>query len=308
MRLVRVKTPEGKGREVAQMAFEVGISRVTFHQQQSLRQGRDDETKDVVDVETATPTAKAFIDKLMSADFFDPEEFTIAVRQPRAIVGGEKPPKLTWPLAEPTVDIFEELWQFSHVTFGSVGRILIAAMFLAYGMIEHQLLIMIAGLLFLPLLPTLLAAGFGALTGQWRLSAHALVGFLVAVALLVAGGALVALMTNPPLRYNDHNPLLVGFLISLAVGIAAGLANADDVGRREMIGLAATAQTALVPVWFGISLVFGFPATGPAPEQRALGFAVSVATIVLASACTYAVLGMRGEHLRRFTRESAASN
>jgi hypothetical protein len=30
------------------------------------------------------------------------------------------------------------------------------------------------------------------------------------------------------------------------VGAAAGLATADDVGRREMIGLAATAQVAIL--------------------------------------------------------------
>jgi len=75
-------------------------------------------------------------------------------------------------------------------------------------------------------------------------------------------------MTNPPLQYNEHNSLVVGFLISLAVGIAAGLASADDVGRREMIGLAATAQMAILPVWFGISLVFGFPAADTSSPYR----------------------------------------
>jgi hypothetical protein len=101
---------------------------------------------------------------------------------------------------------------------------------------------------------------------------------------------------------------LVGFLISVGVGIAAGLATADDVGRREMIGLAATAQVAILPVWFGISFVFGFPVMDSAtPGQRALSLTVNVVTIVVAAFATYALLRMRGEGLSRFTENSAGN-
>ena len=306
MRLVRVKAPEGQGAEVARLAFEAGVPQVTVHQQQSLKADLQSETKDVVDVETATPTAKAFVDALMAAPFFDPKDYSIAIRQPRSIISREKPWEVTWPVVEPSADIFEELWQFSHVTFGFVGRVMIAAALLAYGMIEHKMLIMIAGLLFLPLLPLLLAMGFGLWTRQWRLAGQGLFALLVATALLVGGGALVAAVTNPPLRYNEHNTLLTGFLISLGVGVAAGLATADDVGRREMIGLAATAQLAILPVWFGISFVFGFPAMDTAtPSERAVAFAVNLGTIVAAALVTYAALGMRGAALRHFTGRAA---
>ncbi|HYO98964.1 MAG TPA: hypothetical protein VER76_01995, partial [Pyrinomonadaceae bacterium] len=302
MRLVRVKAPEGGGEEVAQVAFAAGISQVTTHQQQVRRANGERETKDVIDVETATPKAKVYLDALMAAPFFDNEKYSIAVRQPRSVVARERPPELTWPLVEPTIDIFEELWQFSLVTYGFVGRVLIAAMLLAYGMIQHQLLVMLGGLLFLPLLPLLLAMGFGSWTGQWRLALQGLFAFLVAIALLISGGVVVALLTSPPLQYNQHNPLVVSFLISLGVGIAAGLATADDVGRREMIGLAATAQMAILPVWFGIGFVFGFPPLDTtSPAQRALTFGVNAVTIVVAALCTYALLGMRGDSLRGFT-------
>ena len=306
MRLVRVKAPEGKGDEVSRVAFAVGISQVTVHQQQVHRADQRRETKDVIDIETATPTAKAFIDALMTAPFFDPKEYSLAVRQPRSIVSQEKPARITWPIVEPTVDIFEELWQFSHVTFGFVGRILIASLLLAYGMIEYNLLFMIAGLLFMPLLPLLLAVGFGLWTRGWRLAWQGAFAFVVSTALMLAGGSIVALMTGPPLRYQEFNPLLTSFLISLAVGIAAGLATADDVGRREMIGLAATAQIAIVPVWFGISFVIGFPQSGSAPpSQRAIAFLVNVATITIASLATYAVLGMRAATVSRFAAGTA---
>ncbi|HEV2763380.1 MAG TPA: hypothetical protein VGV38_10430, partial [Pyrinomonadaceae bacterium] len=96
---------------------------------------------------------------------------------------------------------------------------------------------------------------------------------------------------------------LVGVLISVGVGIAAGLATADDVGRREMIGLAATAQIAILPVWFGIVAVFGVPALGGTPPpQRALSFAVNVSIIVVCALVTYALLGMRGDALRNFMK------
>lgn len=306
MRLVRVKAPGGKGEEVARLAFEAGLEQVTVHQQQTLKPDGSRETKDVVDVETATPTAKTFVDAVMAAPFFDAKEYSLAIRQPRSVVSREGPTKLTWPLVEPSVDVFEELWQFSHVTYGFVGRVLIAALLLAYGMIEHKLLIMLAGLLFLPLLPLLLAMGFGLWTRQWRLAGQGLFAFVVATALLVSGGVIVASVTDPPMRYNEHNTLLVGLLISVGVGVAAGLATADDVGRREMIGLAATAQIAILPVWFGVSFVFGFPALDTAtPGKRALAFAVNVATIVASALLTYALLKMRGEGLSRFARSSA---
>lgn len=302
MRLVRVKAPEGSGVEVAQVAFDAGISQITTHQQQVRRANGETETKDVIDIETATPTAKVFLDALMASPFFDMEKYSIAVRQPRSVVSREGPSKLTWPLVEPTLDIFEELWQFSHVTYGFVGRVLIGAMLLAYGMIQSQLLIMLGGLLFLPLLPLLLAMGFGLWTRQWRLAAQGFFAFLVGISLLIAGGAIVALLTDPPLQYNQHNPLIVSFLISLGVGVAAGLATADDVGRREMIALAATAQMAILPVWFGICFVFGFPILDSTPPARhALTFAVNALTIVITALCTYALLGMRGESLQRFT-------
>ncbi len=303
MRLVRVRAPEGMGQQVARIAFDAGVPQVAIHQQQSHRPDQPAETKDIVDLETATPTAKKFIDELMSADFFKAGDFSIAVRQPRSVVTRERPPQVTWPLVEPTTDIFEELWQFSHVTFGFVGRIVIAGSLLAYGMIQAQLLIMIAGLLFLPLLPLLLATGFGTWTRQWRLVGQGLFAFLVALALLFAAGAAVAALSEPPLKYNEHNPFLVGVLISVGVGIAAGLATADDVGRREMIGLAATAQLAILPVWFGITLVFGVsPLESASPSQRALAFGVNVVTIVVVALITYALLGMRGSALSNFTK------
>jgi hypothetical protein len=290
--------PQGRGRDVAQIAFDVGIHRVALHQQQILKKNEQDEIKDVIDVETATPTAKVFTDALMRTAFFDPKDYSIIVRQPRSLVSRERPPNLTIPLVEPTLDIFEELWQFSHVTFGFIGRIFIASLFLAYGIIEAKSLLIIAGLLFLPVLPPILAIGFGIWTKEWRLALQGLFALLVASGLGVLAGILTALVTSPPIKFNESNPLLISLLISLGVGIAAGLATADDVGRREMIGLAATAQVAILPVWFGVCFIFGFPNS---PIERGVTFLVNVFTIILASFATYGFLKMQGGALRGFT-------
>lgn len=305
MRLVKVQVPAGKSDAVAQLAFAVGIAQVTVRHEQVYRLNQPKENKDVVDIEAATPMAKAFIDAVLRAPFFDPATYAITVRQPRSILSNEQPAALTTPLVVPTVDLFEELWQFSHVTFGFVGRVVLAAALLAYGMIADKLLIIIAGLLFMPLLPLLLAISFGVSTREWRLAWQGGRAFVVAIVVLVATGALVAGITGPPLRFNESNSLGISFLVSLAVGMAAGLATADDVGRREMIGLAAVAQIAILPTWFGIRLVFGVAADGNmSPTARAVALLINVSTIVIAALGTYAALGLRGSGIAHSTEGS----
>lgn len=293
MRLVKVNMPRGKSADVAQIAFSVGIEKVSVHQNEVLQENGNSESKEAVDIETSTPKAKHFVDALLAADFYNREDFLIAIRQPRSIVSKENLRELTKPLVEPVTDILEELWQFSHITVGFVGRNFIAACFLAYGLIHQQILLIIAGLLFLQLLPLLLATGFGAWTQTWKLVGQSILAFIAAVVLLICGGAAIAAISSPPLKYDEFNTMPVGFLISLAVGIAAGLANSDDVGRREFLGLAATAQIAIIPVWFGICFVFGFPTTSGQEEitSRALGFGLNVLTIIVASLSTYVLLG-----------------
>lgn len=306
MRQVSVTAPEGKGTEIAQIAFGVGIPEVSLSTVHRLGADSSKVIKDHLQIETGTALAKAFVDQLLTAEFFDRKQYSVAIRQPRSIVSGEELRALTRPLVEPGPDLFQELWQFSQVTYGFVGRIYLGAVLLAFGLIDYRLLFMIAGLLFIPLLPLMLGIGFGLWTRRWRLVGQAVLALAVAMALLVAGGVTVALMSSPPLRYLESNSLLTGSLISLVVGVAAGLATADDVGRREMIGLAATAQVAIVPAWFGICFVFGFPSFDSAPlTQRALSLLINVVCIIIAAAVTYAMLKVKGASLEVFEKSKA---
>jgi hypothetical protein len=297
MRLIKVSAPAGKGSDVAQVAFSAGIKEVSIQPAQSLSSDGKSESKDAIDIQTSTPKGKRFIDGLISADFYNSDDYSIAIRQPRSIVSSESLNEITKPLVEPSLDIIEELWQFSHITVGFIGRIFIAACFLAYGLIQQQTLIIIAGLLFLPLLPTLLAISFGIWTRNFRLAGQGALAFLTAAVLLFLGGVAVALSTSPPIKYNEFNPLLVSVLISAAVGVAGVLANTDDVGRRELIGLAATAQIAIIPTWFGISSIFGFSVLDTQNEisTRAIAFGVNLVTIITAALITYILLGYKSK-------------
>jgi len=306
MRQILITAPQGSAREVAGIAFAAGIYEVTIGEKRILTAGGSEIIKDSIEMEVGTHLSKSFLDDLARNAFFSREEFSIAIRQPRSIVSREKLSTLVRPLVEPSFDIFEELWQFSQVTYGFVGRILIGALLLAYGLVEYRLLFIIAGLLFIPLLPLMLSVGFGLWTQQWRLAMQGLLSLVVAMALLILGGVVVALLSSPPVQYSDFNSLTAGFLISCAVGVAAGLATADDVGRREMIGLAATAQVAIIPSWLGLCLMLGFPGSiSTPPSSRLLALLINIAAIIVASFATYALIRVKGSALRCFKSDAA---
>jgi hypothetical protein len=294
MRLIRIMAPSGLGPEVISTAFADGIESVSLYQVDKHSAADEPKTNDVVDISTSTPKAKRFIADLLEADYFDRTQFSISVRQPRSIISGEDISDLTQPVAEPPTDLAEELWQFSHITYSLIGRVFIAACLLAYGLIQQQTLLMIGGLLFMPLLPMLSSIGLGAFTRQWRLAVHGLAAFVLSSLLLVLGGALVATVSSPPLRYDTFNSILISLLISLGVGIAAGLATIDDVGRRELIGLAAAAQIGVIPVWAGISLVFGLSPTTSEGEaySHIFSFFVNVFMIIIGSLAVHFFSGV----------------
>lgn len=299
MRQITIVAPQGYSSEIAAIAFAVGISEVSIAIKRTLVPDGSESIKDSIEVNVGTPSAKAFIDQLTSKSFFSRENFSVAIRQPRSLISKETLESLTRPLVEPSADVFEELWQFSQVTYGFVIRILIGGLLLAHGLIEYQLLFIIAGLLFIPLLPLMLSVGFGAWTRHWRLVMQGVMSLTVAIMLLGVSGTVVALFSQPPVQYSEFNSIKSGLVFSLLVGIAAGLATADDVGRREMIGLAATAQIAIIPTWIGASLILGLPVASSI-SVRLLALLVNIAAIALSALVTYALIGIKGSALNCF--------
>jgi hypothetical protein len=291
MRLVKIKAPEGYADRILRTAFEAGLSEASTNQITLHRSDGSEEQRDVVDIAGSTPVCTRFIKLMTEADYFDRDLIKFEVRQPRSIGSPDDMHSLTRPLPEPDPDIFEELWQFSHVTYGLVGRLLIASGLLAYGLIESKILLIVSGLMFLPILPMVLAAGFGTVGKQWKLVRQGAMAFAAAVIVLFIGGAIVALVSSPPMRFTDTGSPVLGIIISVSVGVAAALAAVDDTGRRELIGLAAASQMAIFPVWLAITLVFARSGAASLEElpQRALSFAANVITLYLSIAVVRAL-------------------
>jgi hypothetical protein len=254
---------------------------------------------EVVSAETSTPCAKSFIDGLFSASWFDPEQHSLTARELRAILTHEPLSDITRPMVEPALDVMEDLWQLSHITPSYLGRACSAAILLAYGMFENSAISIVVAALFLPFLSQVLAISFGLWVGDRKLAKQGIVAVCVSAVICVAAGAAVALLYGGPLVFSDFKRPLVSFGISCLIGVAAGLASADDAGRRYLIGVAAAVQYSVFPVWFGICLVRGFPDASVTGERIGT-FAVNVATIAAMAAAVYAWAGMRRGEVRRF--------
>ena len=305
MRLVKVKVPRGMGSRVKETAFDVGVETVSIYPTTNYRRSGKIEAQDVVDIETSTPKSNNFVDRLLAADYYDSNAVTFNIRQPRTIGSSEDIRELTTPLAEPSTDLFQELWQFSRVTFGLIGRVLIAGVLIAYGLINAKVLLLIGGLLFLPVLPMIMAISYGTVGRQWRLVREGAVAFICTTVVLYAGGAAVAAVSQPPPHSDETGTsVLVGVLFSVAVGVAAGLASIDDAGRREMIGLAAAGQIGLIPVWMGVVTVMGLPAGAPRDETitRALSFMANLAALTISIMIMWLATGVVGNIHRMSTR------
>lgn len=300
MHEIRVTAPDHKGEQVARLALKVGIPRVSVY---SVFVYGPDETKAIVSAETSTPLAKAFVDELLSADWFNRREYSVTARQLRAILSDTSLKEITRPMVEPALDVMEDLWQLSHITPSYLGRAGGAAVLLAYGMLENSAISIVVAALFLPFLSEVLAVSFGAWARDWKLARQGIAALLTSTVLSIAFGACVAFLHKGTLQFHSFQPPLVSFAVSSVIGIAAGLSSADDAGRRYLIGVAAAVQYAVYPAWFGICLALGFPAKQVAVEHLTT-FGLNILTIGGSALAVYACTGMRKEEVHRFAAKT----
>jgi hypothetical protein len=298
MHEIRVTVPQGMGAEVAQIALSIGIEEASVA---ALYRHGPNRPAEQVSVEVSTPVAKAFVDAVMANDRFDPEQWSITSRELRAIVARTSAREITSPMVEPAIDVLGDLWQLSHVTASYVGRAFVAAVLLAYGMMDDNAVAIVVAALFLPFLSVILAISFGLWAEDVGLARQGVSAILVSTVCSVAAGALVAALHGPPMQFHSFQRPLVAFAISSIVGVAAGLSSADDAGRRYLIGVAAAVQYAVFPVWFGIALVLGFPERG-ITVQRILTLAINLITIAAVGATAYSLLGMKRSEVQRFVK------
>ena len=299
MRLITIRTPEGAGRQVAELAFSVGIKEVSMSVGRTFYSAEQSDAKDVLDIETATPIARNFIDALMRASFYNPQTYSFTVRHPEAIFGTAPPEKEVHPVVRPTTDVYEELYQFVKVTGSLAGRVFCSALLLSYGMVSNNLPLILAGLLFLPYHHHMLGIALGAQLREWAFLRQAVLALLVSTILIFLAGICVALFIVPPVAFELKGSVLSGTVLAAIIGAAAALASIDDAGRRELIGLAATAHISIYPAWFGLQLVFGFSGE-PKVTEHLFSFLINITTLTFAAFITYAIVGLSGAGIRRF--------
>lgn len=304
MKLVTIHAPRGDGQKVAGLAMEAEISEVAVSEATLFSKKNSSSPIDIVHIQSSTSKVKDFIESLMSSSFYDPSKIAFTIKHPESIFGTELPEEESQPTIRPTTDVYEELWQFTQITFSLVGRVFLSAFLIAYGMREGFIPLIIAGLLFLPYHHHLIALGLGAVLKEWRFFQQALKSFFLTTLLIVSGGVAMALFSEPGIKWSafSETSVMFSFLISMAIGIAAGLAAVDDAGRRELIGLAATAHLSVYPVWFGLKIIYGFE---PSDEPwHFLGvFLMDFLTITLSAAVTFIFVRMNGNGILRFIEE-----
>ena len=103
--------------------------------------------------------------------------------------------------------------------------------------------------------------------------------------------AIVVAVQGGPIRFTAFKSPLASFAVSAVIGITAGLSNADDTGRRYLIGVAAAVQLAIFPVWLGAAAMVGSP--DGVVWTRLESFLINLVTISLAAVAAYAALHLQ---------------
>ncbi|MBP6017138.1 MAG: DUF389 domain-containing protein [Candidatus Promineofilum sp.] len=296
MNELTVTVPKGQARRVAEIALAVGIQEVGVSQ---IYVHGPDEEKEQLSMDVSVPQTQHFIDRLLTADFYDPRQYSISSDEVLSLISQDPPEKITWPMKLSAATILQDLWVQNQITIAYIARAFISGLILSYGLIEGDLLALFAALLFTPFLSQVLAMGFGFLMQDWRLARKGLQALATSTGLVIVAGIVTASLMGGQIQHDEFGTLISNFAISLIVAIVSGLDTADKSGRREFIAVTAAAQFAAFPAWFGISLVLGFP-DSETTMWRILTFFVNIVTILIVSISVYAWLRYRPTTLHKY--------
>lgn len=303
MRLITIQAPKGRGQQIAEMAMDLGIHSVGVSETSLYKGKKSPVSIDVVEIQSNTPKVKKLVESLMVSPFYSPETYNFTIRHPESLFGSEKIEEETKPVIRPTTDVYEELWQFSKVTVSLVLRVFLSAFLAAFGMREDFMPLIIAGLLFLPYHHSMLGVALAGGLKEGKLFGQSVLAFLTITVVITLGGVALALLTEPGIKWTQftETSVLFSFLISMAVGIAAGFGSIDDAGRRELIGLAATAHISVYPIWFGMKFVYGFDPHDK-PWHLLQIYLMDVGVLILFAAITFKTMKMKGKGINNFLK------
>ncbi len=288
MHEIRATLPAQHVGTAVRLAHEAGIPSVAVS---DVYLHGPEEGRKIVSVETSTPKARDFVDALLGAASLRGVDYSLTSRELRAIVSGEDLLDITRPMSEPFPDVIQDLWQLSHLTVSYFARAAAGAVLLATGVLDDNPIAIVVAALFLPFLAEVLAISFGLWSRDRRLIFRGIRAVVVSAALAFAAGAVVAAIQGGPIQFTAFKSPLASFAISGMIGITAGLSNADDTGRRYLIGVAAAVQLAIFPVWLGAATILGL-ADGVL-WTRLESFLINLVTISLAAVAAYAALHLQ---------------
>lgn len=298
MHEIRVTVPEGRAKDVADLAHGVGIKQVSIY---PVFAHGPNERKEVVSAEISTPKARHLADAVLTAPWFNSAECTLTSRELRAIVTDDRARDITRPMVEPPINVFEDLWQLNNLTPSYFARAFAGAILLSYGMLQNNPITIVVAALFLPFLSQVLAISFGAWSGDWSLARQGCKALTVSTAASVFAGAAVSFLHGGPMLFSHFTSPLPSFALSAVIGLASGPITADDAGRRYFIGVAAAVQYGIFPAWFGYCLLRGFPPMN-VTAQRIGSFAINVSTIAVGGLLGYLLLRIKRKDVAVFVK------
>lgn len=288
--------PRGRAEALFALAREAGIEHASLHEVRVLGgQGPAEELK----IKSSAPRVKAFLAAYLRSPLND-GSIRFSAHDVLALVDGESAREVTVPACVPFSDVQHDLWRYCHVTASFLARTVVSAALLAYAMINDDPLLIVGALIFTPFSPLVLSAAFGLAASRPELARHALRSLSLALLLTVASAAATARLAGGPVLFDRYGNLPVNFAFSIAIGVMAALADCDEVGRRQLLGLAMAYPFVKYAAWLGLALSLGFPEGGET-LRRLAAFGGNAVLMTAAAALTYRLLGRRGEltHLPR---------
>jgi hypothetical protein len=259
MHEIRATVAPEQVEQTVSFARAVGIERVAVSE---IYLYGPDSSRRIVSVEASTPRAKAFLDAVLSSSVAKSDHFSITSRELRALIDGGDVGELTQPMSEPHQDVLQDLWQLTHATASYWTRAAAGGLLLGTGIIDNNPVAIVVAALFLPFLSDVLAVAFGFWIRDRRLILRGIRAVIISSVLAFSGGAVAEWFSGDPISYTAFKGPLAGMAISAVIGVTAGLSNADDTGRRYLIGVAAAVQLAIIPAWLGAALIAGTLKTG----------------------------------------------
>lgn len=296
MQQVTISTPKDKAKPVAKIALAQGISEVTVAR--VFVHGPDEEQEELT-INCSVAQAAEIIEAVMAAPFYDPQKYSITSDELTAIVTTQPPESISLPFKMSSMSVLQDLWMQNQITVAYFARATVSAALLAYGLLEGDITTLIIAFLFTPFLTQDLAISFGLLMGDRKLAWRGAGVMSMSTVIAIAVGAIAAAIMGGPVQIEPFGTIQANFIISFLVGIVAGLDTADVAGRREFVAVAGAAQFAAFPVWFGISLIAGFP-DAMTTYWRIATFFINIVTILVVAMGVYAWLKYRRENVREY--------